>query len=338
MGLLSKYKRYYFFYGSNEYSKMKRIRSLVDSVIEKGFKDFDYNVFEGRGLDASLLINTACSPPFGSPLRVVLLRDLDKVSPKSLGLIEKFISSIPDYTTLVMTSSKGVKSADGKKKIDKRKKIYKTLFADKNSCKEFAEPTPASAVKHVLETAKETEIKISHEAAAYLVETAGCDIGRLERELNKLSLYAGTDEPVKQDDIALVSGAGAIGTVFDLPEKIADGDTAGALRLLHSLLITRQPGGTILFRIKDYFLNLNMVKLQNISSNILIGRFRLLQKTAESLAKASRKLPPECITNCLYLIYEGETELKSAGLKNDIVLIKLVSSLGIEIAGNKIQS
>jgi len=337
MGLLSKYKRYYFFYGSDEYTKMKKVRSLVDSVIEKGFEEFDYSIFEGRGLDASLLINTACSPPFGSPLRVVLLRNLDKASPRGLDLIEKFIGSIPDYTTLVMTSGRGIKSTDGKKKIDKRKKIYKTLFAAKNSCKEFAEPTPASAVKHVLNTAKDYEIEISHETAAHLVETVGCDIGRLEQELNKLVLYTGADKAVKKDDVALVSGAGAIGTVFDLPEKIVDGDIVGALRLLHNLLLTRQPEGTILFRIKDYFLNLNMVKLQNISSHVLAARFRLLQKTAESLVKASKKLSFECISNCLHLVYDGETELKSAGLKNDIVLVKLVSSLGIEITGNKSQ-
>ena len=37
MGSIAKISRYYFFYGVDEYSKMKKIKSLVDLVIVKGF-------------------------------------------------------------------------------------------------------------------------------------------------------------------------------------------------------------------------------------------------------------------------------------------------------------
>jgi DNA polymerase-3 subunit delta len=322
MGLISKISRYYLFYGPDEYSKSKKIKALANSVIERGIEEFDYNIFEGRGLDAPTLINVALSPPFGSPLRVVILRDLEKVSPKGLKLIERFIRSIPDFTTFVMTS----------KKVDKRKPIFKTLFANKKFCINFAEPTPASAAKHILETANELGYKITPETAGYLVETIGCDIGHLEQELDKLALFAGPGETIKKDDIAVASGAGVIGTVYDLPQKIADGDIAGALGLLHNLMLTKQSEGTILFRLKDYFLNLNMVKITNASTWTLTrGKYGYLPKTAESLVRVAKSLSFDCITDCLHCTYEGEINLKSAGLKKNIVLVDLVARLGVVI-------
>ncbi|MCD6163232.1 MAG: DNA polymerase III subunit delta [candidate division Zixibacteria bacterium] len=325
MTLLSKISRYYFFYGADRYSMMKKTHDLVNSVITKGFEEFDFDNFEGRGLDAALLINAASSPPFGSPLRVVLLRGIDKVSPKGLKLIENFIGSIPDYTTLVMLYNK--------EKVDKRKKFFKAIFSNKNSCVEFKEPKPAAAAEYAEKYARKSGITINTEAAAYLVETVGCDIGRLEQELEKLSLYAGEKTELAIDDIALISGAGAIGTVPDLPEKLVLGDITGAIRLLHSLLATKESAGTIIFRLKDYFLNLNMAKLNNATAWSMQKYFKLFKKTAESLEMASRKLSYDCITNCLYIIYEGETALKSTGLKKDIVLMELIARLGLEING-----
>ena len=97
MEQLSKINRLYFFHGDDEYSKLKKVKDLVSSVIQKGFEDFDYHYFEGRGLDAPTLINAASQPPFSSPLRVAWLRNIDKVSPKGQDLLLKFIDSIPDY-------------------------------------------------------------------------------------------------------------------------------------------------------------------------------------------------------------------------------------------------
>jgi DNA polymerase III delta subunit len=87
MERLSKFKRFYFFHGEDEYSKMQKVKSLVNLAVTKGFEDFDYHYFEGRGLDAATLVNAASSPPFGSPLRVILLRNFDKVSAKGQDLI-----------------------------------------------------------------------------------------------------------------------------------------------------------------------------------------------------------------------------------------------------------
>jgi len=215
MERISKISRFYLFHGEDEYSKMKKVKSLIDSFVTKGFEDFDYHYFEGRGLDAPTLVNAASSPPFGSPLRVILLRNFDKVSPRGQDLIVRFTESIPEYATLVMTCGR----LDGR---DKRKKAYKTLLANKKACIEFGLLPPDKISASIKQTADELQIKIEPQTLEYLIETVGNNIGILEQELIKLGIYVGSGNTIKENDIAQLTGAGLIGTVFDLPVKIAE--------------------------------------------------------------------------------------------------------------------
>jgi DNA polymerase-3 subunit delta len=326
MTLLAKIKRFYLFHGEDEYSKMVKVDDLVNSVVNKGFESFDYDYFDGRGLDAASLINAASSPPFGSPLRVVLLRNFDKVSPKNQEMIIKFLHSIPEYTSLVMTCGK----LDGR---DRRKKVFQTLLKLKDQQHEFKELEPEEAVVFLKNRAAEFEVEISDEAVEYLVETIGCNIGILNQELMKIATYSGDDRAVSEADIANLTGAGALGTVFDLPVKIAEGDLEGALKLLHKLLLTKESEGTMLFRIKDFFLKLNAAKTANASIGVMMRQFRFTKKAAEIIFRLTPGISHEMLINCFHHIYESEISLKSARLRKDLVMIDLVSRVGMEIKG-----
>jgi DNA polymerase-3 subunit delta len=321
MTVLSKIRRYYLFYGEEEFLKCQRIKSLIALTVNKGFEDFDCNHFQGRGLDATLLVNSASSPPMGSPLRVVVLRDIDKVSTKGQELIERFIPHIPEYTTLVMTSEKA----------DLRKKLFKTILADKKACFKFDEPTHAEAMEIVQQAASELKAQFEPQAISYLVETVGCFPGRLEQEVNKLASYVGEEKIIKKSDIAEMSGAGVAGTISDLPEKIATEDMAGALVLLNRLLMAKESEGTILFRLREYFLMLNAAKSMGVPGFTLARILFINAAMAENLSQIAKKLSSECIIDCIHLTYEGEIGLKSAGLSKDIILFELVNRLGLAI-------
>lgn len=324
MSSVAKFKRYYLFYGTDEYSKWNRVKDLVRAIVASGYEDFDCNYYTARGLDVATLINVACSAPIASPLRVVVLRDIDKLSPKGQELLDRFIPKIPDYTTIAMTSEK----------TDARKKLFKTLLKDVKACIAFNDITHDRAVEIVINTAQAQKTQISPEAAAYLVESVGCNPGRLEQEVAKLAIGDKDNKPIQKADIAEMCGAGLSGTISDLPEKIVGGDIAGALTLLHYLLLSKESEGSILYRLKEYFLRLNMIKLYNAPPPLVIrilGLNPLNTKLAENLSRHARKLSVTAITDCLHLIYESEIQLKSAGLGKDIILFDLVNRLGLAL-------
>lgn len=324
MSSLAKFKRYYLFYGTDEYSKWNRVKDLVRAIVTSGYEDFDCNYYTARGLDVATLINVACSAPVASPLRVVVLRDIDKLSPKGQELLDRFIPKIPEYTTFAMTSEK----------TDARKKLFKTLLKDTKACIAFNDLTQDKAVEIVIKAAQTQKTQISPEAAAYLVESVGCNPGRLEQEIAKLAISEKDGKTIQKTDIAEICGAGLSGTISDLPEKIVEGDIAGALTLLHYLILSKESEGSILYRLKEYFLRLNTIKLYNATPPLvirLLGLNSQNMKLAENLSRNARKTSVLAITDCLHLIYESEIQLKSAGLGKDIILFDLVNRLGLAL-------
>jgi DNA polymerase-3 subunit delta len=324
MPTVTKVKRFYLFHGEDDYTKLKKVKDMVNSFVDKGFEAFDYSQYEGRGLDAAEVINAVSSPPFGSPLRVVVLRNFEKVTPKNQEMIVKFLDQIPEYASLVMTCGK----LDGN---DKKKKVFKALLTPKGNSHEFKAPTPESAAAFIKEIAKEQGYVIAPEAIDYLIETVGCEIGILEQELGKVAIFVGEGKTITEADVASLIGAGTLGTVFDLPVKAAEGDIAGALKLLRKLLLTKESEGTILYRIKDFFLKLNAAKIANTNAWGLARKYHLTIKAAESYVRIAPKVSFAAIINCLHHIYESEISLKSAGMRKDLLLVDLVCRLGNEV-------
>ena len=120
---LAKFKRYYLFYGPNNYKLDERVRSLIKAVIEPGSEPFDLDRFDGDRVDFSKVINAASTPPVISSLRVTILTSVDKLSAQSLNRLEPFLSKIPAYSVLAMTAVK----------LDKRIKIFKRLAAEEKT-------------------------------------------------------------------------------------------------------------------------------------------------------------------------------------------------------------
>jgi len=332
MSLIAEIRRYYLFYGPEEYLKWRRIKDLIAAVITPGFESFDYAVFSGRGIDMTALINNVSSPPMGSVLRVTVLRDIEKLSPKALDLLDRFIRQIPDYSCLVLTCEK----------LDMRKKIFKTLLAEKKSCIEFKEQTPQKAAEMAMALAAEMKAELSRDNAFYLIETIGTNAGRIRQEIEKLSLYAGPKEPITRETISQMCGGSPVGTITDLPEKVASGDVAGALKILNQLLLARESEGAILYRLKDYFLKLNLAKSSNMPSLALaraLGYGESFVAYAEKLRKITAKMSQRSITECLHTIYECEIALKSGRVAKDQLLRQFICRLNQAIkSGNKKQA
>lgn len=321
MASISDIRRYYLFHGPDESLKWKRIKGLISAVITPGFESFDSAFFNARGVDMTAVINNASSPPMGSALRVTVLRDIDKLTPKAQELLERFIKQIPNYSCLVLTCEK----------IDRRKKLYKTLLDDRKSCVEFREMTPQKAAELAITLAEEAKAELSRENALYLVETIGTDYGRIHQEIDKLTTYVGVGEPIGREAIAQMCGGNISGTATDLPEKLASGDVAGALKILEQLLLAKESEGGILYRLKDFFLKVNLAKLSNMTPEAMaraLGYGDSFAFFAERLIKISRGISQEAVADCLLAIYECEISLKSGRISKDLLLRQLLCQIG----------
>ncbi len=118
---IKKVARYYLFFGANNYKLDEKISSLIKTVIPTGAVAFDLDRFDGKRCDIADLLNSLSTPPVLSPLRVVVLNDVDRMPSKRQTVLCEFLPRIPEYSVLAMTAAKA----------DKRSKLFKKLLIEK---------------------------------------------------------------------------------------------------------------------------------------------------------------------------------------------------------------
>ena len=131
--------------------------------------------------------------------------------------------------------------------------------------------------------------KLTGSAADALVEMLGSDIGFLDTEIAKLSLYldpGGTiEEPLVRDVVAGWQGK----TIWQITEAISAGDAAEALKQLDKLISGGQPAIALLPQIAWSLRRLGLAA----STHMAAERAGRVQRLEDSLAKAGINRPNE---------------------------------------------
>ncbi len=150
----------------------------------------------------------------------------------SAAAIADFIRSSPPGVVLVFDCSRFDFDGEDKAKLDRVMKFYSTVQEQI----EFRPYSPEMARRLAQETARRLQLQIGVSELGFLIEALGADAARIVRELEKLSLYAGTDRKVTIEDIRqLVPNAQAT-TIFALVNALGRGDRKRSLDSLDTLM------------------------------------------------------------------------------------------------------
>ena len=346
--IIKQIKRYYLFYGPNNYKLDERIASLVKAIIVPGSEAFDLDRFGGKKCEAADVINAVSTPPVISPLRVVILSDADELSASGQTFLESFLFKIPDYSTLAMTAEK----------VDKRSKLFKRLSSEEKSPKVSNEMVhtyyyspyePSEALGLVSEFAAERNKEISPQVAGAVVEMFGLDPYRLENEVEKLGLYVGDKKSIEKIDLAFASGFDRVETPDELPGMILDGKIERALEFSRQAIGSGISEMQILFILRNYLIGLNLA-LQSKSLAQLVGQISkrpvlvrvkgnenymaVARQKAEELFSRSKRISQEDVAKGLTYLFRAEYSLKSARFAGDGVVELLIMALYLTFNGN----
>ncbi len=146
--------------------------------------------------------------------------------------IADFIRNAPPGVVLVFDCGRFDFDGEDKAKLDRVMKFYSAIHEQV----EFRPYSPEMARRLAQETARRLELQIGVSELGFLIEALGADAARIVRELEKLSLYAGTERKVTIDDIRqLVPNAQAT-TIFALVNALGRGDRKKSLDSLDTLM------------------------------------------------------------------------------------------------------
>ncbi|MCB9681393.1 MAG: DNA polymerase III subunit delta [Alphaproteobacteria bacterium] len=211
----------------------RAVTALVDAVSpEIGPPAFNLSMHRAGDADAAEALGAARTLPMMAGRRLVVVRDLHEGSDAFFTDLESYLEAPSPSTTLVLagtgwpTVRKGGRAWGSRipKRVDAVGIVLKYATAD------------ADPVRFVTQAAADLGHALTSQDARLLVDLIGRDLGRLARELDKVSLYVGPGQPIDGAAIGAACSALAEKEVWDLTSGIAARDAEAALGALHRLL------------------------------------------------------------------------------------------------------
>ena len=217
----------YFFSGPESRIKQRALEALM-TLIPEGIRPFNVNIYHGNETDLAEVVAAARTVPFMAPRRLVILRDLEKLrrTERRSDLLEEYLRAPVLETVLVMTTEE----TDAAKTLKKR---YGEWWVDV----EFAPLRGRQMAEEIEWEVARLGCRIAPEAVGPLLDATGADLGRVQRELEKLRSAVGEGGLIGEREILRHVAGYGYQNHFDLLNAISARDLEGSVRLLSRVLV-----------------------------------------------------------------------------------------------------
>jgi len=234
---LAKRKFYpnYFIFGADTFLIERAVKGLLRALeetsqgqIEPIILDLDESSLDG-------LLNIAQSLPMFAPKQLLVVKSVLKLREHQAKRLIPYFSD-PNPQTV------GVFLAGDLDKDQRKKRIFEILSSGTRVV-ELA-PLEANEVEEWMR--QETNARgrsIETEALRFLLELQGSDLGRLQQEVEKAILFAGTEKRITLSMVEAVSGFAAGHTLVEFLEAIVNKNKARALELIEEIFFRGKETG-----------------------------------------------------------------------------------------------
>ena len=166
--------------------------------------------------------------PFLAPRRVVIVREADVFVSAHRKSLANYLQSPVKTASLMLMVSAWPKTTRLYKIVEK---IGQAIYCEM--------PKDSSVPAWLSKSAGKRGKKIAPDAAAMLEEWIGRDLARLDKEVEKLSLYVDQRDTITLADVSTLVIATAEPVDFALPNALTAGDAKAALQTLGAMLTAR---------------------------------------------------------------------------------------------------
>lgn len=230
------------YWGDDEAARTRAVEALIAERTDPAWQSINLSRLDGSdAVQTAQALEEARTPPFGGGDRVVLLQRSPFCSqcPAELAQqLEANLELIPDNCHLLLVSP-GKPDA----RLRTTKALQKLVKAGDATEKSFTLPAiwdGAGQVELVQRTALDLGLKLEPAAAEALSDAIGSDSARLASELEKLSLYVGSGQPITAAAVAALVGSQAT-NALQVGDALLAGRPAEAIALVEALLAANEP-------------------------------------------------------------------------------------------------
>jgi DNA polymerase-3 subunit delta len=344
---LSKLKRdgpepVYLFLGPEPFERDRCRRALIDAVLPPEAREDGYTRHELDQTPLAAAIDDARSLSLFAPRRLIWLSHAEAAVPRARasGSEEDSVADGPELlagylqqpapgAVVVIDCARFGFEGDDKAKLERVQKFYAAVPA----VVEFRPYSPEAARALAQRLARERGLRLGLPELALLLEVTSGDAARIALEIEKLSLYAGTERNVTAEDIGALVAEAHSSTIFALVAALGRGDRARALEILDTLsregeymplaltflatqfrmaLAARASGLRGAAQIQAHF--------SKLGARIWPDRARQIEQTVEAFPEARLKA-------AIQRVFQADRDLRGARPDDKIVMEEMIIAL-----------
>lgn len=335
----------YLFLGPDAYERDRCRRALVEAALPAEVREDGLTRHEMSSLSLAEAIDDARSMSLFAQERLIWLAGAEAAVPRARAAsssddeeggaqdsgdaLAAYLRQPTPGTTMVIDCSRFGFDGEDKAKLERVQKY----FAAVTSVVEFRPYSPEAARTLAQRLAKDLKLQLGLAELALLLDITSGDAARLAIEIEKLSLYAGTDRKVTATDINALVADGHSSTIFALVAALGKGDRARALEILDTLsregeymplaltflatqfrmaLAARSAGLRGAGQIQAHFTKLG--------ARIWPDRARQIEQTVEAFPKAK-------LEKAIERVFAADRDLRDARPDDRIVMEEMVFAL-----------
>jgi DNA polymerase-3 subunit delta len=214
----------YFLMGDEPYYIDKIAQFISDNILTEEEKGFNQMVQYGKETSLEQVLANAKRYPMMSERQVVIVKEAQHLS-RNIEELSSYAENPQTSTVLVFCYKY--------KKLDKRKKLHKTLLGNGSVIFDSKKLYENQVSDWIRLTLKQKGYAISHKASVLLVEYLGTDLSRINNELEKLQLVLPKNTEINPDLIEKHIGISKDYNNFELKKAIGEKNIVKATRIIN---------------------------------------------------------------------------------------------------------
>ncbi|NJP41595.1 DNA polymerase III subunit delta [Oscillospiraceae bacterium HV4-5-C5C] len=318
----------YLIYGDEVYLQQELINRIRLLALDPQMADLDFLTMDLEGyasrLDLNKLTGQLQTPPFLSPRRLILLRRSHYfTTPRPADELQKqlrqMVLAIPSSSCLIFWEDK----------VDLRSKLLPQAIGTAGGLTaEINKLDVYTLEKKLGQLAKQAGFRLTAEASDSLIYRCDSDMAALSNEMKKLALYMQWKQ-LKTADINLIETVccpDQRGSIFDLTAALSKGDTTGALMIMQTLRLQKEPIQLMLLMLSRHFRQL--ICAREWSEREIIEHLRVPPFVAARLKKQAAAFNYNKLAALYEACFRTDRDIKSGKIEDGLGFELLITQAG----------
>jgi DNA polymerase III subunit delta len=322
--------------------------AVVKAFVPPDLKDFCLSDLDLAATSIFEVLDRAQTPSLMAPFQVIFVRNVRTLysrgaKKEEFAALDRYFSSPNPQALLIFVADFLRIPTDARRMEMDDKNRYERLketLGEHCGMVELARVSDEDAMRWILATAQEADVRVDPDAARELVDALGADMMLISSELEKLLLYTSGRGRITLGDVETMVLAAKQRSLYELTDAISSRNRARALALLQGLLNSSDAGEDSaighLYMLARTFRQMLVILEKNVRDSRAIWQalwqgFRMPPFAAEDLIRQARRYKSRReLTRALRLIARADLELRSSPPDKRLILERLVYDLASE--------